>query len=284
MFIIAGGPQNQLTLSFNSNFIKLWGRVTSLDLLSKYLLIIEFRFDAMLYSTLGNKIFDAGHIKRSRGPYLAQVPQVPIPGLDRPSSCSFVLFHHSCHFRWGSNVLLVYFIQMHYSMYHSELGNAFSRKQRKQQVLTSSLPVSARCKLNSFRMYLLGRYYTCLPFCFSYRFSMNGFNGQEMRMLPDNSAFSFNSRFGRPFYSPAELSPDSFAEQLRHNDSASMVVCRSQMGKNAASSMSIGKFFQRLWVPNIAAFLLNGRNWALVIKMCRCETRIYIYIYIYMFA
>jgi len=29
-----------------------WGRVTSLDLLSKYLVIMEIRFDAMLYSTL----------------------------------------------------------------------------------------------------------------------------------------------------------------------------------------------------------------------------------------
>jgi len=36
--------------------------VISLDLLSKYLLITEFRLDAMLYSNLGNKISDAGHI------------------------------------------------------------------------------------------------------------------------------------------------------------------------------------------------------------------------------
>jgi len=42
--------------------------VTSLDLLSKYLLIVEFRFDAMLlYCYLGNEKSDVGH-KRSRGP------------------------------------------------------------------------------------------------------------------------------------------------------------------------------------------------------------------------
>jgi len=47
--------------------------VTSLDLLSKYLLIMELRFDAILYSKLGNKNSDAGHIKCSHR------PQVPHP-------------------------------------------------------------------------------------------------------------------------------------------------------------------------------------------------------------
>jgi len=47
--------------------------VSSLDLLSKYLLIMELRFDAMLCSNLGNENSDAGHIKCSRG------PQVPHP-------------------------------------------------------------------------------------------------------------------------------------------------------------------------------------------------------------
>jgi len=42
--------------------------MTSLDLLSKYLLIMELRSDAMLYFNLGNENFDAGHIKCSRGP------------------------------------------------------------------------------------------------------------------------------------------------------------------------------------------------------------------------
>jgi len=37
----------------------------------KYLLIMELRFDAILYSALGHKNFDAGHIKCSRG---TQVP------------------------------------------------------------------------------------------------------------------------------------------------------------------------------------------------------------------
>ena len=34
-----------------------------LDLLSKYLLIMDLRFDAMLYSNLGNENSDKGHIK-----------------------------------------------------------------------------------------------------------------------------------------------------------------------------------------------------------------------------
>jgi len=46
--------------------------VTSLDLLSKYLLIMELRFNAMLRSNLGNENSDTGHIKCSRG---LQVPQ-----------------------------------------------------------------------------------------------------------------------------------------------------------------------------------------------------------------
>jgi len=43
----------------------------------KHLLIMELRFDAILYSKLGNKNSDAGHIKRSRG--LARGPQVSYP-------------------------------------------------------------------------------------------------------------------------------------------------------------------------------------------------------------
>jgi len=35
-------------------------------LLFKYLLIMELRFEAMLYSNLGNQNSDAGHIKCSR--------------------------------------------------------------------------------------------------------------------------------------------------------------------------------------------------------------------------
>ena len=54
-------------------------RVTSLDLLSKHLRIMQLRFDAMLYSYLSNENSDAGHIKRSRG------PQVPHPWLDQSS-------------------------------------------------------------------------------------------------------------------------------------------------------------------------------------------------------
>jgi len=36
--------------------------VTSLDLLSKYVLNMDLRFDTMLYSNLGNKNSVAGHI------------------------------------------------------------------------------------------------------------------------------------------------------------------------------------------------------------------------------
>jgi len=46
-------------------------------LLSKYLLIMDLRFDAMLYSNLGNENSDAGHIKCSRGLHLAHWPQTP---------------------------------------------------------------------------------------------------------------------------------------------------------------------------------------------------------------
>jgi len=53
--IIAGEPQNQVILSWNSTFIQLWGRATSPDLLSKYLLTMELRFNAILYSNFGNE-------------------------------------------------------------------------------------------------------------------------------------------------------------------------------------------------------------------------------------
>jgi len=49
----------------------------SLDLLSTCLLVMQFRFDAMLCSNLGNENCDAGHIKCLCGPHLARRPQVP---------------------------------------------------------------------------------------------------------------------------------------------------------------------------------------------------------------
>jgi len=52
--------------------------VTSLDLLSKYLLVMELRFDAMLYSKLGNENSDEGHNKCSRGPHLARGAQARV--------------------------------------------------------------------------------------------------------------------------------------------------------------------------------------------------------------
>nr|XP_018669979.1 uncharacterized protein LOC100176298 isoform X2 [Ciona intestinalis] len=57
--------------------------------------------------------------------------------------------------------------------------------------------------------------------------------GRDLRSLGGDSNFlsaAYRSPLGmaRP---PAELSPDTFADQLRHNDSASMVVCRPHTGK-----------------------------------------------------
>jgi len=40
---------------------------------------MELRFEAMLYSNLGNENSDAGHAKCSRGLHLARGPQVPHP-------------------------------------------------------------------------------------------------------------------------------------------------------------------------------------------------------------
>ena len=51
--------------------------MTSLDLLSKYLLIMELGFDTMLCSNFGHENSDAGHVKCSRWAHLARGPQVP---------------------------------------------------------------------------------------------------------------------------------------------------------------------------------------------------------------
>jgi len=44
--------------------------VTSFDLLSKYLLIMELRFETIVYSNLGIEKSDADHIKFSREPHV----------------------------------------------------------------------------------------------------------------------------------------------------------------------------------------------------------------------
>jgi len=44
--------------------------------ISKYLLIMDHQFDAMLYTTLSNDNSYADHIKCSHGPHLARGPQV----------------------------------------------------------------------------------------------------------------------------------------------------------------------------------------------------------------
>jgi len=53
--------------------------VTSRDLQSKYLLIMELRFGAMLCSNLGNENYGARHIKCLRGPQLARGLQTSHP-------------------------------------------------------------------------------------------------------------------------------------------------------------------------------------------------------------
>jgi len=44
-----------------------------LTMYCKYLLIMELRFDTMLYSNLGNENSDADHIKCLRGPNVPQL-------------------------------------------------------------------------------------------------------------------------------------------------------------------------------------------------------------------
>jgi len=51
----------------------------SLVVLSKYLLVMELRFDAVLCSKLADQNSDAGHIECSHRPHLARGPQVPHP-------------------------------------------------------------------------------------------------------------------------------------------------------------------------------------------------------------
>ena len=53
--------------------------MSSLDLLSKYLLIMELPFDVTLYSNLCNENSNAGHVKCSHRPHLACGLQVPHP-------------------------------------------------------------------------------------------------------------------------------------------------------------------------------------------------------------
>jgi len=55
--------------------------VTSLELMSWYLLITELRFVVMLYSNLDKENADMGHMKCSHRMHLACKPQIPTPGL-----------------------------------------------------------------------------------------------------------------------------------------------------------------------------------------------------------
>ena len=64
-----------LPLSKENKERKLWrGIVPPLNSLSKYLRNTQFRFDAMLCSTLGDENFNAGHIKCERKPDLTPGP------------------------------------------------------------------------------------------------------------------------------------------------------------------------------------------------------------------
>jgi len=89
VWTIAGWPQ--ITIDFILKFylnlstgerasydILSWVIETS-GLLFKNLFIMELRSDATLYSKLGNKNSDAGHIKSSRWSHLVRGPQVPHP-------------------------------------------------------------------------------------------------------------------------------------------------------------------------------------------------------------
>jgi len=64
--------------------------VTSLDLLSNYLLIVDLRFDAMVCSNLGNENSDTGHIKCLRG------QQVPQPALNNHIASFNPSAKHKC--------------------------------------------------------------------------------------------------------------------------------------------------------------------------------------------
>jgi len=119
LWIIAGGTQ--ITIDFILTFylylstrdrasydILSWVIEVS-DLLSKYLLITELRFDAILYSKLGNENSDAGRIKYSRGRHLSCGPQVPHPW--------FIQWWDSNFFKTGS--LTIGLINNRFSHYHS---------------------------------------------------------------------------------------------------------------------------------------------------------------------
>ena len=69
--------------------------MTSLDILSKYLLIMELHFDAMLCSNVGNENTDVGHMKCSHR------PRFPAPALNcQPNNalkCTQVLLLQPLH-------------------------------------------------------------------------------------------------------------------------------------------------------------------------------------------
>ena len=78
--LLAGGIYHMI-LSWNSTFILLWRIEASYDML-----IMKIRFDAILYSKLGNKISDVGHVKCSCG---LQAPHRCFEGVAYISSIAF---------------------------------------------------------------------------------------------------------------------------------------------------------------------------------------------------
>ena len=82
--------ESQITIDFILKFYLLRGVGSFIwhsQLSLKYLLVTLLRFDAILYSKLGNENSDAGHIKCSRG------PRVPLPPGLLPC---FPYFHDWC--------------------------------------------------------------------------------------------------------------------------------------------------------------------------------------------
>ena len=77
------GRINNLIYSKNSTFILLWRINGALDILSKYLFVMELRFDAILYSKLRNENSNSGRSKFHAGRIWPADRRLPTPGLDK---------------------------------------------------------------------------------------------------------------------------------------------------------------------------------------------------------
>ena len=97
-------------------YYRLGRREDSLRLLSKYLLIVELRFDVMLHSNLGKENSDVGHNYCSGRPHLAIGRRFPTPDLSilvrgdsRPSTLLRLItdFAHGARCSKGKDVMHV---------------------------------------------------------------------------------------------------------------------------------------------------------------------------------